>query len=183
MSQLRAEELGVVRVRKREGQCAFKTQPAQFGVLRTLDPRLARPCRDDEHVVPGVSVFGRPWLPKDGHLLEDMWSDAYLFLKLANEGLGWSLVPIAMSAEEVPHARIERPILRALGQEDLVSANEQAPRADSHALRGIRALRQQLDEIAIRISYVRERNTGGMLAAFDERSSRRLDLRDGGVEA
>jgi hypothetical protein len=48
---------------------------------------------------------------------------------------------------------------------------------------GILDLRQELNAIAIRISYVRKRNAGRMLATFDEGPSGRLDLRDGVVEA
>jgi hypothetical protein len=84
-------------------------------VFRTLELRVASPPSHNEHVIPRISVFGRPWLSKDGHLLEDLRGDTQFLLKLPNKGLGWNLASIAVSAGDVPHRRIEQPIVRAPG--------------------------------------------------------------------
>src|SRR2546425_13101153 len=47
---------------------------------------------------------------------------------------------------------------------------------------GIEALRRQLDDVAIRIFYVRKQNARRMLATLDQRPAGRLDLLDGGIE-
>ena len=102
---------------QREGQGFVETHPAKLGVFGTLELRLTSPPSDNEHVISRISVLGRPRLPEDGHLLEDLCSDAKFLAKLTNQGFSWNL--IAMSAKDIPDSWIERPITGAPCQEYL----------------------------------------------------------------
>ena len=84
-------------------------------------------------MISGFSMFAGPWLLQDGDLLEGGRLNAYLFLKLPNEGIGWSFAPFAVSADDIPHTRIERPIVRPAGQKDIASSSQEATRTDPHA--------------------------------------------------
>src|SRR5712692_3011923 len=90
------------------------------------------PGRDDEHVIPGLPVFCRAWLVQDSKFLERTRLDSDLLPEFANEGVGRSLVALAVPTDDVPHTGIELSILRAPGQTDLASPNEKATRADPH---------------------------------------------------
>ena len=83
-------------------------------------------------------------------------------------------------------ARISQGVLRSLAAERsrcaaAASVSEPALRSTAE-FDGDLGLRQQLDEVAIWISQVDKRSAGRMLAACDERTAGRLDLRDRGVE-
>lgn len=129
------EKLPILRVRKWKGQGLAEIHPAQFGVLGTLELRLASPPADHEHVIPRISVVGRAWPLENGHLLEDRRGDAHFLLKLANERLGWSLASSAVSAGDIPDTWIEHSIVRAPGQEDPAVPDQKTARTDSHAPR------------------------------------------------
>jgi hypothetical protein len=105
-------------------------------MLGPQKPRLsATPRCNDEHVTLGLPFFDRLWLRKNGDLLKRIRLDAYLFLKFSNEGITGTFRSFALSAYYVPDARVEPSILRASGQKDLGSPNEQAARIDSHGAR------------------------------------------------
>jgi len=95
---------------------------------------------------------------------------------------------VLRSQQEQPGARWPRQAgsLRQCGERrgEQPRASECEPAVCSTAkFDGVLDLRQQLDEVAIRISHVRERHAGCMLAALDESPSCRLDLLDCSVEA
>ena len=73
--QHRTEQLPVLRVRQWQGQGLVEIHPAQFGVLGTLELRLAGPLSDYEHVISRISVLRGPWLAQDRQLISDQWID------------------------------------------------------------------------------------------------------------
>src|SRR5712692_6397612 len=106
-------------------------------MLRTPWPRFsAAPGGDNEQVVPCLPVFGGTRFVEHGDLLERTRRDAYLFLKFTKEGLGWSLVSLAVPTDHVPDAGVECPALRTLREKNLPSPDQKTPGTDSHCLRG-----------------------------------------------
>src|SRR5712692_10014445 len=106
-------------------------------MLGTPSPRFsAAPGCDNEQVVPCLPVFGGMRLVEDGDLRERTRLDAYLFLKFTNEGLGWSLVSLAVPTDHVPDAGVEGPVLRTLREKNLPSPDQKTAGTDSHCLRG-----------------------------------------------
>src|SRR5436189_3020781 len=105
--------------------------PAQLRMLGPKQPGLtSAPGCHDEHVIPGVSVFGRLRLLQDGDLLEHVRLDANLFLKFANEGIGRCFASFAVSTDDVPHTGVKLPVSRAPSQKDPASPHQPATSAD-----------------------------------------------------
>jgi hypothetical protein len=119
-------------VSKRQAQGLVQAQPTKFRVLGPQQPLSTVPGGDDEHVVLRLAVLDRSWFVQDGDLVERPWSDVHFFLKLSHQRLGGRLAALAVPTDDVPHPRVEGSILRALREEQLVSANEYASSADPH---------------------------------------------------
>src|SRR5207249_11169989 len=102
---------------------------AQNARPQATGAHLSPGCHD-EHVIPGVSVFGRLRLLQAGDLLEHVRLDANLFLKFANECIGRCFASFAVSTDDVPHTGVKLPVSRAPSQKDLASPNQQAASTD-----------------------------------------------------
>src|SRR5438309_2419864 len=95
----------------------------------------AVPGRNKEHVILSLPVFGSSWLLEDGNLLERTRPDPYLFPEFTTEGRGGGLVSLAVSTDQVPYTWVERTVLRALSEKDLVPPNQETARAVPHGPR------------------------------------------------
>jgi hypothetical protein len=62
---------------KGNGQCLVQLHPEQLRMLRPQQTGLAAiPGRDEKHVILGLSVLDRLWLPEDGNFLKGPCLDA-----------------------------------------------------------------------------------------------------------
>ena len=99
---------------ERQRQGLLEAQPGQVGVLGAAQSRLAvSPGRDHEDVILGLPVLGGMRLGQHRDPFECPRPDADLFHELPGERVDGRLVPLAVSADDVPHTWIEVPIGRA----------------------------------------------------------------------